>query len=280
MKPFFALLRKHVHDTRGMLILSCAAFFALGWLFVFVTSLNETEILKALSSAEQGGRFRWMRNMGFGPEEQPPSVSIMMAFWSHPFIIAVIAMWAVARGSIAVAAEVERGTMDLILSRPVSRTAYLFSHVLSAIVGLYVIALTLALGAYIGTYYNVLRVSPGFGILVRPAFNLAALGLPIYGYTLLASSLDQVRWRPMMIGSVLTLAGFIAWVISVIPVLQKYTWRTWLERVSIFKLYNPVDAVSAAEHLGFNMAVLAGIGAGCIVLAFLGFIRRDLPANG
>ncbi|MGC8641372.1 MAG: ABC transporter permease subunit [Isosphaeraceae bacterium] len=281
MKPFLALLRKHVHDTRGTLILSCAAFFALGWLFVFVTSLNETEILKVLASDEQGGRFRWIRNMGLGPEEQPPpSVSIMVAFWSHPFIIAIIAMWAIARGSVAVAAEVERGTMDLILSRPVSRIAYLFSHVLTAVVGLYLLALTLALGAWAATHYNVLRVPPGFGILVLPAFNLATLGLPIYGYTLLASSVDQVRWRPLMIGSVLTLAGFIAWVISVIPVLQKYTWRAWLEKVTIFKLYNPVDAVAAAEHLGFDVAVLAGLGAGFIVLAFLGFVRRDLPANG
>ena len=50
-----------------------------------------------------------------------------------------------------------------------------------------------------------------------------------------------------MIGSILTLAGFIAWVISVIPVMQKYTWKVWLERVSIFKLYNPVQAVSGAS---------------------------------
>ncbi len=278
MRPFLALLRKHVHDTRGMLILSGAAFFALGWLFVFVTSLNETEILKALASDSQETRFRWLRSMGL--EEQPPSVSIMMTFWSHPFIVSIIAIWAIGRGSIAVAAEVERGTMDLILSRPVSRTSYLFSHVLIAVLGLYLLSLTLALGAWAGTQYNALRVPPSLGILARPALNLAALGLPIYGYTLLVSALDQVRWRPTMIGSVLTLAGFIAWVISVIPVLQKYTWRPWLERVSIFKLYNPIDAVSAAEHLGFDVAVLAGIGAGCILLAFLGFVRRDLPANG
>ena len=96
-------------------------------------------------------------------------------------------------------------------------------------------------------HYNYLRVPPSFWTLVQPALNLAALGLPIYGYTLLVSALDQVRWRPTMIGSVLTLAGFIAWVIAMIPVLRKYSWRVYLERVSIFKLYNPVDAVSARE---------------------------------
>jgi ABC-2 type transport system permease protein len=278
MKPVLALLRKHVHDTRGTLILSAAALFALGWLFVFVTSLNETEILKALSSESEDNRFRWLRNMGL--EEQPPSVAIMMSFWSHPFIILIIGIWAISRGSIAVGAEVERGTLDLILSRPVARTSYLLTHVLTAIFGLFFLAMALAVGAGIGAHYNYLRVPIAFGTLVKPALNLAALGLPIYGYTLLVSALDHVRWRPTMIGSVLTLAGFIAWVVSVIPVLQKYTWRVYLERVSIFKLYNPVDDVSTGEKLAFNLALLAAIGAACILLAFLGFVRRDLPANG
>ena len=128
--------------------------------------------------------------------------------------------------------------------------------------------------------YNFLRQPPAFSTLIRPAINLAALGLPIYGYTLLVSALDHVRWRSTMIGSILTLAGFIAWVISVIPVMQKYTWKVWLERISIFKLYNPVQAVAGDESLTFNIAVLAGIGAACIVLALVGFVRRDLPANG
>jgi ABC-2 type transport system permease protein len=83
-----------------------------------------------------------------------------------------------------------------------------------------------------------------------------------------------------MIGSILTLASFIAWVISIIPVLQKYAWRTYLERVTIFRLYSPVDAVTGAEKLDYHIAVLAGIAATCILLAFVGLGRRDLPANG
>jgi len=131
-----------------------------------------------------------------------------------------------------------------------------------AIFGLFFLALALAVGARIGAHYNFLRVPIEFWTLAKPALNLAALGLPIYGYTLLISAVDYVRWRATMIGSVLTLAGFIAWVVSVIPVLQKYTWRVYLERVSIFKLYNPVDDVSTGESLLFNLAVLAGIARG------------------
>jgi len=278
MRPFGALIRKHLHDTRGTLILSGAALFALGWLFVYVTSLREGKILEALASDADDGRIGIMRNMGV--EEQSVSAAIMMAFWVHPFIHLIISVWAIGRGSSAVGAEVERGTLDLILSRPVSRFSYLLSHVIIAIFGLYFLALSLAAGARLGGHFNFLRVPLSSWMLLRPALNLAALGLPIYGYTLLASALDHVRWRPTMIGSTLTLAAFIARVISLIPDLQRFAWTGYLGRITIFKLYDPVDAVTGAEKLGFHIAVLAGIATTCIVLAFVGFAHRDLPANG
>jgi ABC-2 type transport system permease protein len=279
MRSFLVLIRKHLYDTRGTLLLSAAALFGLGWLFVFVTSLNETEILEMLNSEAAEGRFRWMRGLGIEREE-PASVTIMMAFWSHPFILLTISIWAIARGSAAVGAEVERGTLDLILSRPIRRSEYLASQVLVALLGLLLLPLALTAGAAAATRFNVLRVPPSFWTLIHPAVGLSALGLPIYGYTLVVSAVDHVRWRATMVGSVLTLIGFIAWVVSVIPVLQKYTWRVYLERISLFKLYNPVDAVTAAESLAFNVGVLTSIGAACIALAFLGFLRRDLPTNG
>ena len=134
MRPFFALLRKHIHDTLGTLGLSAAALFALGWLFVFVTSLNETKILKALSSETEDTRFRWLRNMGLA--EKPQSVSIMMSFWSHPFILLIISVWAIGRGSIAVGAE---GGTGHARSDPLAsglRISYLFTHVLMAYLAL------------------------------------------------------------------------------------------------------------------------------------------------
>jgi ABC-2 type transport system permease protein len=278
MRPFMALIGKHVHETRWNLVLSAAALFGLGWLFVYITSLNEAEIIRMLGTDEGGGRIQWMRNLGVG--EAPSSASIMMAFWNHPFILLLISMWTIGRGSAAVAAEVERGTMDLILSRPVSRSAYLLAQVCVSLAGLAILALALLAGAAIAVHYNVLHEPPTPWILLAPAVNLAALGLPIYGYTLLASSLDHVRWRPTSIGSVLTLAGFISYVVSMIPVLRNMVWRPWLERVSIFKAYNPVELVTQGETLGFNVAILGGIGLACITVAFFAFAVRDLPANG
>jgi len=211
---------------------------------------------------------------------QNTSVSIMMTFWSHPLIMLLISIWAIGRGSAAVAAEIERGTMDLILSRPVARWNYLASQVLVATVGLAILAAALLAGASIAVHFNVLREPPSSWVLIWPALNLAALGLPIYGYTLLASALDHVRWRPTSIGSALTLGGIIAYVVSMIPVLQDMSWKPWLERISIFKAYNPIELVDVGETLGFNLSILAGLGAAFIALAFAAFSVRDLPTNG
>jgi ABC-2 type transport system permease protein len=278
MRPFWALIRKQLHESRWTLIVSAAALFGLGWLSVYMTSLNELRILRMLESGQGDDRIEWMRRLGVANE--PTSAEIMMAFWNHPFFVLLVSIWGIGRGSAAVAAEVERGTMDLLLSRPISRTSYLASQVGVAMAGLAVLALSLAAGGTLAVRYNTLRVPPSAGLLIQPAINLAALGLPIYGYTLLASSVDLVRWRPSWIGSSLTLGGFIAYVIAMIPVFSDMWWKPWLERVSIFRAYNPVELVSKGETLATNLTILGAVAVPCIVLAFLVFAFRDLPANG
>src|SRR4051794_2784786 len=123
MRSFWALIRKQVDESRWTLGVSAAALFGLGWLSVYITSLNEAELVRLLGSDEGGSRIQWMRNLGV--MDDLTSASIMMAFWSHPFFMMLVSIWAIVRGTGAVAGEVERGTMDLILSRPVSRTVYL-----------------------------------------------------------------------------------------------------------------------------------------------------------
>jgi len=181
---------------------------------------------------------------------------------------------------LAVAGEVERGTMDLVLSRPVSRTSYFGSQVFVAVLGMLVLAVAAILGNLIGSKFNAIETPPPLVVLLRPAGNLVALAWAVFGYTLLFSAVDRVRWRPMMIGSVATLAGYVAFFVAPLPPLEGTAWKTWLERLSIFTAYNPVKAVGAGKDLMLHLAVLGGVGLAGILIGLVAFRHRDLPTSG
>jgi ABC-2 type transport system permease protein len=274
MISFQALLRKQWADSRWLLILTAAALFGLSWLTVVITARTEARI----RNSANGGR--GLRGLAFrgveGSLQELDSVAFEVAWWNHPFILINALLWAIARGSGAVASEIERGTLDLTLSRPVSRSSYLTSQVVVGVAGLLTLALALMSGNLIAGQFNRVVSPPTVWQLTRSAWNLVTLGLAVYGFTLGLSAIDHVRWRPNLVGSVAALTSFVLLVIANVPVLEN--WK-WLGNLSIFKAYDPVAAAVSGRDLVFHTTVLGGIGLAGIAFGYLGFLRRDLPAN-
>ena len=280
MKAAVILFRKHIAESRWVLGISSAALFGFGWLGAYIMARSQ----RAIGGMGQGERGRGMiamiQRMTRGDEQEITTGTIEVLFWIHPFIWLPIVVWAISRGSLAVAGELERGTMDLILSRPVRRSTYLFSQVANGLAGLLVLVTALVAGNLIATQVHRVEAPPSAMALSRPALNMAALGFCIFGATLFFSSFDIVRWRSIMIASTLTIASYAAFIVATtVPVLQDTPWEMWLRRCSIFTAFNPVDAVGRAIELGRNLAILGGIGTTGIVLALIVFGRRDLPSS-
>jgi beta-exotoxin I transport system permease protein len=270
MSVVLTLLRKNILDSRWLLAANSSALFGLCWVFVYVAHRIES----ALQEATGDRSLRMLRGLG-GSSMDFSTAAIEMAFWNHPFVLLIFSIWAIARGSVAVAGEIEKGTMDLVLSRPVSRTAFLTSQVITAVSGFVVMGSAMVAGNLVGSHYNTLISPASASTLAGPALNLVAFGWAIFGYTFFLSTFDIVRWRPNLIASVATLAMFIALVLSAIQQLE----MKWLEKFSIFKAYDPVEVVTKGQTLGFNAGILGGIGAIGVVLGYLVFARRDLPAG-
>ena len=66
MRPFIAPIGKQVHESICSLGLLAVALFGWGWLFVYVTSINEAEIRRLLASDEGGGRIEMLKIMASG----------------------------------------------------------------------------------------------------------------------------------------------------------------------------------------------------------------------
>jgi ABC-2 type transport system permease protein len=279
MDAFLAMLRRQLWETRWQLGISALALFGFGWLFEFVTSMTEDRLRMAFEEGNVDGRMRVMTAMA-GPGMDYSSAAIEMTGWLHPLILLPVIIWSLSRASISPAGEIERGTLDLTLSRPTSRSGYLGAQLVVAAVGLAFLASALVAGSVCAARVHPIDTPPSVAALARPALNLAALGMVIYAYTILCSACDSVRWRPVMIGSVITLASFVVFVVVNLPVLADWSWKPLLQHMTIFRAYNPVDAVGKATHLAFNVCLLLGLSAGAIVPAFLAFQWRDLPASG
>lgn len=280
MTAFMALVRKQLADSRWLLGVTAVALFGLSWVFVWATDRLEARARRdtdpVASMRSSIGRHAFAKALG-GPSADTSSTSLEVMFWRHPLVILIAALWPISRGSIGVAGELERGMLDLVLSRPVSRWSYLITQLTSATIGLIVLGLAMLAGNQVGTYYNRIEAPPGMLVLLKPVVNLLALAFSMYGVTLLLSTLDLVRWRPTLIASSLALACYIAQVIANIPSLDN--WK-WLEHVSIFTAYDPVEAALQGHNLAFNAGILGAIGLTGVVLGLVVFQARDLPTSG
>jgi ABC-2 type transport system permease protein len=274
----FTLTRKILGESKWTLIVSLFAGFWFGWLSVFLAALAEQRIAQATGQSG-GARSRILRTMAGGENVVIDTAAIETQFWAHPFVWLPIIVWAIARAAQAVAGEVERGTMDLVLSRPLTRWGYWLAQVLAGLTGIILIPLTLLIGNQVGARFNYLAEPPSPWVLLRPIISQIGLGFAVFGATLALSALDRVRWRPTLIISVLTLASYAGWVIAISPLMGDSPAKPWILNSSIFTAYNPVEAVTQIANWGRHVTALTSVGLVGLVIGYALFRGRDIPTS-
>jgi ABC-2 type transport system permease protein len=207
----------------------------------------------------------------------PDTIVLEMQFWERvPLFMLLLGLWAISRGSV-LTGEIERGTMDLVMSRPVGRSTYLTTQLFVSIAGLFLIVAAMIAGNLSSAHFNSLKSPPSLETLLKPALNLFAVGWAIYGYTFFLATLDVVRWRPILISSVATIGGFVAHLVATTPMVSED--YKWIDRLSIFRACQLVEVATTGETLVYNVSILGGIGLTGVVLGFVYFSYRDLPAG-
>jgi ABC-2 type transport system permease protein len=273
MTAIWALLRKQTLESRWVLGLMALAFFGLSILTAWLTLRFERLIDLGELGPTVRSRYGFLRALG-GANMDFSTTALEICWWNHPVIVLTVLGWAISRGAAAVAGEIERGVLDLTLSRPVSRSTYLLAQVAFTLLGLLVLAAALIVGNQVGARLYALKAPPSILTLLKPATMVVTLGMAVYGYTLPFSTLDVARWRTGVIALALTLGGLVA--MSVAPQFEGYD---WLEKLSVFRAYAPVTVALKGEPLTYNALVLCGVFAAGVVLALGLFARRDLPTN-
>jgi len=279
-----ALWYKTMREGRWLLLGSGAFLFGFHLIQVYVTSFFTTSkfhfLLKHVMPKELKDLFP------VPPEVAATPLGRLAIGYEDPVVVVLLSSWAIARGSDAVAGELGRGTMEMLLAQPVRRTTVLGIQAAFTLFGLAVLATCGWLGTLTGTSIFELEMPVDATILLGPALNLFSLGVFLAGLTTLISSAGRYRGRTIgLVVGIYFIQTIFKILSKTVPDLE--SWR----RLSILTLFEPQvmayrlwpDVLEEAsreswEILCFNNGILILSGLLCYVLAAIVFSRRDLPA--
>lgn len=207
--------------------------------------------------------------------------TVLTIGYVHPFVQFVLCLWGVGRGSAAIAGEIDRGTMELLLAQPISRRQVVYAHLLVDGLTLPLLVAVMLAGTALGVWLFAL---PGvvLSAYLIAAVNAMTLTLAVTGITVTFSAMGRSRWK--VAGGVLLLL-LVMFLVNLFgqlwPVLKPYRPAT------LFFYYQPQLHIlqntwwPSVDGFPFRICpplVLAAVGlAGYIAAAEL-FHRRDVPA--
>lgn len=194
----------------------------------------------------------------------------LAAALTHPIMLAMLAAAALAVSAGAVAAEVERGSVDMVLSRPVGRARFLLAKAAAAAVAVTLVELGGLAGALAaGATVDRMDEIPTADLLAPFVLSwLLFLGLAMVALLVSARSSLRSRAIGMAVGLFLAwyFGNFIALLIDGI---------SGLRYVSPFHYFRPAE-ILAEGPAAADAVILAGVAAGAALAAVWVFARRDL----
>lgn len=302
-----ALVLKLLRDLRPALVAVMVMLAGFQCLWAKVTQRITEEILPAVTRHLPLDRLLDIVFSGPGQLIQTlmggESINLMHARdvlsigYVHPLTQTILCVWAVGRAAAAVAGEIDRGTMELLLAQPVGRPRLIAAHFLVDLVTIPLLCASLWAGNWLGAAVfghidfhadadaGELRVDPR---MFLPALaNVAALLFAVSGYTMCMSAAGRFRWRVLGLAVLVTLGQFLINVIG-----QLWGAVEPLRPLSVFYYYQPQQIIlrdawsvglGRAWHLVAPLpinvvAALVAVGLAGYGLALWTFQRRDVPA--
>ena len=319
------LVRKLLRDVRIPLLVVCLLLVAFSALWVRIAQRVTAEIapfFNGLAAAQKFNKELFDEVLFKGPGRVSQAVmggagvrferpaDFLAVELLHPVVLGLACIWGVGRTAGAIAGELDRGTMELLLSQPVPRNRLILAHFLVDLLVIPALACSVLAGTQLGLAvvgpfavdYSVLdRIPTPFPLPRGPAVlevdtrrepfaagTLAALIFGISGLTLAISSFHRNRWRAVGFATLMVLGMFAANVLG-----QLWEPAAYLRPFTLFYYYQPQevwlkgngwvdlgDGWNAGAPLfrvpGSLMLVLAGLGGYWV--AWRAFVRRDLPA--
>ncbi len=304
------LVRKLLRDVRLTLFLVCLLLLLFQVLWAKITQRITEEVLPqlindilkdvpitTLLNIIFKGPGKIIETLAGGERVDLTRSSDMLTIgYVHPLVQTIFCVWAVGRAAGAVAGEIDRGTMELLLAQPLPRWRLVLAHFCVDLLTIPLVCLSLWAGSWLGAAIFFVDWSAGQGVgamrvspldLAPGLANVAALLFALSGFTMWLSARGRFRWRVLGTAVFVTLLQFLVNVLG-----QMWDAMAFLRPLTVFYYYQPQQTILRGKwtvDLGVwnggqpllavpAAAVLAALGLAGYALALRTFTRRDLPA--
>jgi ABC-2 type transport system permease protein len=314
------LIRKLLRDVRWGLLVVALLLFGFQMFWVKATERVTTQVapMFQVMARSQNKKIEDVEKQLFrGPGRVMQSViggdqlkfekaqDVLSIGYVHPLIQVLFCLWAIGRAAGAIAGEIDRGTMELLLAQPLPRNRVILAHLGADAILIPILCLSLWGGLWVGSllvgeFKPDTEAFKAFPLAARevdpallrmdvsqfgpPLLNVAALLFAISGLTMWLSAAGRFRWRVIGIAVVLVLIQFVMNVVG-----QIWDQVAFVRPLSIFYYYQPQQIALhrswsvSLDPLGLQarmpmLVVLLGLGAIGYFMGLWTFQRRDLPA--
>jgi ABC-2 type transport system permease protein len=190
----------------------------------------------------------------------------------EPMLLLLICSWVIVRGSDVVSGELGRGTMEMLLSQPVSRKRIWWTHARWTMVGMTLLVgltwLFMAIGVWTTSVEETTYPELALGFTSIPltfaeptkttiamsdeidpimylpgVVNLFSLGVFLGGFSAWCSSWDRFRWRTL---GVVAAFYFLQGGMKVLALASE--WWSWIRYGTIFGFYSPAGSIEATQR--------------------------------
>ena len=212
---------------------------------------------------------QFLRLLGSDPFSLQGAVALG---WIHPIAIGLQVLLPIGLGALAIAGERQRGTLEVLLSRPVSRRAFYATSLVSMVAFAVATVLAAVIGTLAGAAAYGVTGELDFGVLPLLAINTVLLLVALGSVTLAASaSFDRVG-PPLGIGLAVLLLGYLFDVLGTL-----WPDAEFLQPLSPFNYLQPLEILNGRGDER-DVLVLAGIVVVATAYGLWRFPRRDLAA--
>jgi len=261
------ILRRSWRAQRTRVALVCVALAVWSFLMPVVYATFGRQLASLLDTGIIPEPF--LRLMGADPFSLVGAVALG---WVHPIAIGMFVLFPIGLGAAAIAGERQRGTLEVILSRLISRRTLFATHLAMLVI----IAALTVLAALAGTLAGALAYGVAAeldaGSLVFLAVNTVLLLAALGAVSLAASASFDRLAAPVGIGIAVLLLGYVLEILG-----SLWPDAAFLQPFSPFHYLRPLKVLGGRGEPA-DLLVLAAIAIVATAYGLWRFPRRDLAA--